>query len=128
MKKHHLIALIVVILFAAALLFWPQSHTPDSEISAPELIGTWYAGGANAEGFEWFMEYEFEIDGSYQLTTGTDYEEKGTYQIGTRYLDGSMEVEKTFDEGNKTHTMIILTTDDPDVLKLEGVDLQRVTE
>ncbi|MBI2473026.1 hypothetical protein HYV70_00515 [Candidatus Uhrbacteria bacterium] len=128
MKQHHLFVLIVGIFIVGGLFLWPKFHSEQTTVNLvvkDELIGRWHAGGTNTDGFEWFMEYEFS-NGSYRLNTGTDYKEEGTYRITQRYLDGSIEVEKTFDNNQKTYTMVIRTTDDPDVLFLEGVQLNRV--
>ena len=123
MKLHHLFILILGILFVGGFLLWPKAHF-EQPIPVDELTGSWHAGGTNKDGFEWFMDYTFE-NGSYQLTTGTDYKEEGTYRISQRYLDGSIEVEKTFDEKKKVYKMIVKTTDDPNMLFLEGVQLNR---
>lgn len=125
MKTQHWIILVLAIAIAGGLLLWPKTHTEDTAIN--ELIGQWQAGGMNADGFEWSMTYTFETDGTYTLTTGTDYAEEGAYTIATRYLDGSFEVHKLFQEGEKEYTMVLVPTENPDVLGLEGIELTRVT-
>lgn len=127
MKRHHTLVLIVGIFIVGGFFLWPKIHSepPVTIVVKDELTGRWYAGKTNADGFEWFMEYEFS-NGSYSLKTGTDYKEEGIYQITQRYLDGSIEVEKTFDDNQKTYVMVIRTTDNPDILFLEGVQLNRI--
>lgn len=124
MKKHHWIVIAFTIAIIGTLLLWPKTHAPDS--TANEFVGEWHAGGVNAEGFEWFMDYAFEADGTYELTTGTEYSEEGTYEITDRYIDGSVEIKKIFNEGQKEYTMVIVTQDDPNILMLEGTQLNRV--
>ena len=126
-RHHHILVFLVAILIIGGLFLWPKIHSEKGTVTLvveDELTGRWRAGGTNADGFEWFMEYEFS-NGSYNLKTGTDYKEEGTYRITQRYLDGSIEVEKTFDDNQKTYVMVIRTTDNPDILFLEGVQLNR---
>ena len=73
------------------------------------------------------MEYVFE-DRTYTLTTDSAYSEEGTYTITERFLDGSLSVKKTFSDGSKEYEIIVVTTDDPDVIVIEGAQLKRVTE
>ncbi|NQV89805.1 hypothetical protein HQ487_00185 [Candidatus Uhrbacteria bacterium] len=124
MKKHHWIVLTLSIAVIGTLLLWPKTHTEDIAIN--ELVGQWHAGGVNADGFEWFMEYTFKKDGTYELVTGTDYTEEGVYEITNRYLDGSIEIKKVFSEGTKDYTMVIVTQEDPDIVMLEGTQLNRI--
>lgn len=124
-KKQHILAILVGILLIVGLAIIPDWNAP--EPPANEFIGTWETGGVNAEGQEWWMKYEITNDG-YTLTTDSGYGEEGTYTIGERYLDGSAEFIKTWNDGEKNHTMVIVPTDDPDVKKIDGVALQRTTE
>jgi hypothetical protein len=123
--KHHHIGLILVAIFLTITgifsLNTPRVVEPD------ELLGTWHAGSTNSEGLEWWMEYTFE-NGGYELVTGTDYGEKGTYTISERFLDGSIIVTKVFADGAKTYDMVVLTVDDPNMIFIEGVQLDRVVE
>jgi hypothetical protein len=123
MKGHHWILFMIGVMLVGGFLFWPRSHSEPPVTD--ELTGTWHAGGTNAADLTWSMEYRFNSDQSYILTTGTDYGEEGTYVITNRYLDGSIEVEKTFRNGEKIYTMVVLTTDDPNIIYLEGVKLNR---
>lgn len=125
MKKQHIIAAIVGILLLVGIIAIPQLTMEEEPVN--EFVGTWETGGVNADGDEWWMTYEITNDG-YTLTTGTDYGEEGTYEIGERYLDGSTEFIKTYLDGTKTYTMVIVPTDDPDQKRIDGVLLQRVTE
>lgn len=126
MKTHHWIALVLTVIAVGTLLLWPR--TPGMPVVTDELTGSWRAQGTSADEFQWFMEYTFNTDGTYFLKTGTDYGEEGAYRITNRYLDGSIEVKKTYSEGKKVYAMVILTTDDPNILYLEGVKLTRIIE
>ena len=126
MKLHHWIAIILAVVLVGALILWPKTHLSQQLQPADELTGSWHGGGSSTDGFEWFMEYTFKTDGTYALKTGTDFTEAGTYRISNRYLDGSIEVEKTIGEEKFVFVMVIVTTDDPDVIYLEGVQLNRI--
>lgn len=121
MKTHHWIILALAIVLIGILALWPKLTV---EKLNDELTGSWRGGGVNAEGFEWFMLYDFD-NGKYTLETGTNYSESGTYRIKERFEDDSMIVEKTFDDGKKVYEMTIITSDDPDVIILEGVRMER---
>lgn len=121
MKTHHWIILVLAIVLIGILALWPK---PTVEKLNDELTGSWRGGGVNAEGFEWFMLYDFD-NGKYSLETGTNYSEDGVYRIKERFEDGSMIVEKTFDDGKKVYEMTIVTGDDPDIITLEGMRLER---
>ena len=125
MKTHHWIVLAIAILVVGAMLLWPKLQSRD--IYADELTGTWRAGGINADEYPWWMEYTFK-ERQYTLTTDSYYKEDGTYAITERFLDGSMSVKKTFADGSKEYEIIVVTTDDPDVIQIEGAVLMRVTE
>jgi hypothetical protein len=125
MKKQHILASIVGILIILGLIALP--NITRDEPAANEFVGTWETGGENAEGERWWMIYEITND-SYTLTTDSGYGEEGTYEIGEQYLDGSAEFVKTYLNGTKTHTMVIVPTEDPDQKKIDGVLLQRTTQ
>lgn len=123
MKTHHIIA--VTLAFVAiiiGLLMW----TNQEPVVVDELTGTWYTGGTNEVAGEWWMQYIFD-NGTYSLTTGTDYNEEGTYVINETFLDGSRLVEKTFDNGEKVYEMNVrLDPDEPDAIYVENLRLERV--
>lgn len=121
MKLHHWLILILAIMLIGTFVALPKSTT---EKNIDEITGTWRADGINEDEFEWFMLYTFD-NGQYTLTTGTGYEEKGTYRIKERFEDGSLIVEKFYDDGAKTYEMSVLTGEDPNVIFLEGVKLER---
>lgn len=125
MKVHHWILLIVSVLIVGGLLLWPKAPTTQSPTD--ELTGTWSGGGVMEDGSEWWMKYEFYPDTTYKLTTNSGYGEEGQYVISERFLDGSIEIQKTWDTpgGEKFYEFIIMTTDDSDVILLEGVTLTR---
>lgn len=125
MKAHHWILLILSILIVGALLLWPKTHT--TQVPTDELTGTWRGGGLMEDGSEWWMKYEFFPDTTYKLTTNSDYGEEGRYVISERFLDGSIEIQKTWNTagGEKSYEFVIISTDDPNVILLEGVTLTR---
>lgn len=123
MKTHHWILLVAVVAVVGGLLLWPRAQTAPRVYD--ELTGRWTAGNTTPDGYDWFMEYTFD-DGTYLLKTNTDYREQGTYQITERFLDGSIEIHKTWGDGTYEYTFIILTTEDPNLIYLEGVELRRV--
>lgn len=124
-KQHRNIAIIGIILIFVGAFFLAR---PSEPVATDELTGAWRAGGENAEGFEWYMIYTFD-NGTYDLETGTDYAEAGTYTITETFEDGSRLVEKVFAEGTKTHEMAVrLDVNDPGALYVEGVRLEKVEE
>lgn len=125
MKTHHWIVLTIAALVVGSMLMWPKLQSKD--IYADELTGTWRAEGSSEAEYLWWMEYVFE-DRTYTLTTDSYYSEEGTYTITERFLDGSMMVQKTFSDGSKKYDMTVVTTDDPDVIQIEGAILKRVSE
>ncbi len=125
MKAHHWIVLTIAAVVVGGMLLWPKLHSTD--IYADELTGTWRAEGTSADEYPWWMEYTFE-NRHYTLTTDSYYKEDGTYSITERFLDGSMTVRKTFSDGSKEYDMTVVTTDDPDVIQIEGAVLKRVSE
>ncbi len=125
MKTHHWIVLAIAVLIVGAMLLWPKLQSRD--IYADELTGTWRAEASSEAEYSWWMEYVFE-DRTYTLTTDSAYSEEGTYTITERFLDGSLSVKKTFSDGSKEYEIIVVTTDDPDVIVIEGAQLKRVTE
>jgi len=124
MKTHHWIVFIIAIFILGGFLLWPKisNHNVDT---GDVLTGTWHAGITNAEGIEWTMDYTFKTDGTYTVTTSDPYSEEGTYIITNEYLDGSIELTKTYDDGQKTYDMILTPGSEPDSLVLEGVVLTR---
>ncbi|MBT5808256.1 hypothetical protein HOI18_03200 [Candidatus Uhrbacteria bacterium] len=122
MKHHHIGGIVAAIFILIIGIF---VFSVGSVSSPDELTGSWRAGGTNAAGLDWYMEYEFGA-GRYELETGTDYEEKGSYSINERYEDGSIIVHKVFYDGEKTYDMMVLTVDDPNIIFIEGVQLNRV--
>ncbi|MFA4845413.1 MAG: hypothetical protein WC654_02555 [Patescibacteria group bacterium] len=125
MKTHHWVTLVVAVLIVGSFLLWPKFQSKD--VYADELTGTWRAEGISENEYAWWMEYVFE-DRHYTLTTDSYYKENGTYMITERFLDGSMFVKKTFSDGSKEYEMTVVTTDDPDVITIEGAQLKRVNE
>ena len=79
------------------------------------------------DGGSWWMNYAFHPDNTYALTTDVGYGEEGVYVISERFLDGSIEIQKTWDTagGEKSYEFVIMTTDDPNIIVLEGVTLTR---
>lgn len=125
MKTHHWIVLVIAALAVGGMLLWPKLQS--NGIHVDELTGTWRAEASSDAEYAWWMEYVFE-DSAYTLTTDSYYKEKGTYTITERFLDGSMSVKKTFADGSKEYEIIVVTTDDPDVIQIEGAVLKRVDE
>jgi hypothetical protein len=122
MKHHHWILIILAIIIAGALVFLPSISLNEA---ANEFVGTWHGGGTNTDGEDWWMEYEIK-DATYSVTSSGGYEEYGSYTVGERFLDGSVEIHKIYKEGEKKHTMIFLTSEDIDTIYLEGVELSRI--
>lgn len=122
MKTHHHILLIVAFLLVGGFLLWPNIQTQGP---IDELTGTWRGEASAQAEYQWWMEYEFHPDGTYRLTTDSDYAEGGTYTISERFLDGSILVKKTYADGTKEYDMAVMTTDDPDMISIEGAKLYR---
>ncbi|MBI5793475.1 hypothetical protein HZA87_00080 [Candidatus Uhrbacteria bacterium] len=123
MKLHHWIVLLIALVVVGGLVLWPKFQSKD--VYTDELTGTWRAEGTSENDYQWWMEYTFE-DHDYTLATDSYYKEKGTYLITERFLDGSMTVKKTFSDGSKEYEIVVVTTDDPDVIQLDGAILNRV--
>ncbi|MCR4314423.1 MAG: hypothetical protein NUV84_04220 [Candidatus Uhrbacteria bacterium] len=121
MKVHHLILLMVAVVLIGGIFLWPRTNTQGP---VDELTGTWRAQASAQAEYQWWMEYEFG-NGQYTLTTDSSYAEEGTYQITERFLDGSILVKKIYAGGSKEYDMVVMTTDDPHVLSLEGTKLLR---
>lgn len=125
MKLHHWIVLVIAILLVGGFILWPLFQSKD--VYVDELTGTWRAEGVSENDYAWWMEYVFE-DRHFTLTTDSYYKEEGTYTISERFLDGSMLVKKTYSDGKKVYEMTVITTDDPDVIVIDGAQLKRVNE
>jgi len=123
MKTHHWAILGLTIILLIGLMLWPNISSHD--VQADELTGTWIASIINQEGQEWFMNYTFKTDGSYTVETSDPYHEEGTYVIVNRFLDGSVELTKTYEDGQKTYTMILTPGSEPNSFVLEGVLLKK---
>lgn len=122
MKTHHYLLVVVGVLLVGGFFLWPRVNNQDP---VDELIGTWRADASAQSEYQWWMEYEFEADGSYTLTTDSTYSEEGTYEITERFLDGSILVKKVYKDGTKEYTMSVMTTDDPHVIQIAGATLIR---
>ncbi|MBI4435714.1 hypothetical protein HY630_03515 [Candidatus Uhrbacteria bacterium] len=121
MKAHHWILLIVAVVIVGGFFLWPRTNT---QAPTDELTGTWRGvAGPEAE-YQWWMVYTFE-NGTYTLTTDSSYQEEGTYEITERFLDGSIIVKKLYANGTKEYDMTVLTTDDPNLITIEGAQLRR---
>ncbi len=118
MKNKALVLLAVLIVAAVGLFLF----LPTQQLDADELAGNWRGGGAGEAG-EWWVEYTFD-NGSYEMTTGTDYEEVGTYQILERFEDGSMIVRKIFGEPSKIYDTTIVVIEDGSEIFIEGMALK----
>jgi hypothetical protein len=120
MKAHHwaiaLLAIVIIILLA----FLPEALQNNHD----ELTGSWRGGGVSAEGYEWYMIYDFD-NGKYTLETDSGYSENGTYKITKRFDDGSITVEKTFYNGEKIFEMSIILDENQNSMTLEGVRMER---
>ncbi|MBI4437615.1 hypothetical protein HY631_01550 [Candidatus Uhrbacteria bacterium] len=125
MKLHHWLTLILAVLLVGGFLLWPRFQNND--VSVDELTGTWRAEGVNEDEYPWWMEYEFQ-DTRYTLTTDSSYKEEGTYAITERFLDGSLLVKKIYKDGSKEYNMTVVTTDDPNMITIDGAVLNRVSE
>ncbi|TAL51212.1 hypothetical protein EPN81_00585 [Patescibacteria group bacterium] len=122
MKTHHLILLVLAVLIVGGFFLWPKANV---QIPTDELTGTWRGQASPEAEYQWWMVYVFE-DGRYTLTTDSAYAEEGTYEITERFLDGSIIVKKVYADGTKEYDMNILTTtDDPNVISIEGAKLYR---
>lgn len=121
MKVHHHILLILVVVLVGGWFLWPQTTIQEPD---DELTGTWRAVASAESEYQWWMEYEFE-NGQYTLTTDSYYTEEGTYAITERFLDGSILIKKIYANGEKEYDMAIMTTDDPNVISIEGTNLFR---
>ncbi len=122
MKTHHLILLVLAIVLIGGFFLWPQIQTGPI---VDELSGTWRAESSPEGEYPWWMVYEFEGN-DYTLTTGSDYQEQGTYEITERVLDGSILVKKVYADGTKEYVMTVLTSqEDLNVISIEGVQLYR---
>ncbi len=119
MKHKYLIAAAVLVVAAVGFFaFAPQQSQAD------ELTGSWRGGGTTPEGTEWWVQYDFEGN-SYEMTTGTDYGEVGTYKILERFEDKSMIVRKIFDNQEKVYDVTMVLVEDGSQLFIEGMELKR---
>ncbi|MBI4256988.1 hypothetical protein HY733_03875 [Candidatus Uhrbacteria bacterium] len=122
MKAHHIVLLVLAVVIVGGFFLWPQTNI---QIPVDELTGTWRGEASPEAEYQWWMIYEFE-NGHYTLTTDSSYQEEGTYEITERFLDGSILVKKVYADGAKEYEMNVLTTtDDPDVISIEGTKLYR---
>lgn len=124
MKAHHLIPILIAVVLVGGFFLWPRVNNQDS---VDELTGTWRADASAQSEYQWWMEYEFQSDGHYILTTDSTYSEEGTYEITERFLDGSILVKKVYKDGKKEYTMTVMTSDDPNVIEIAGATLTRST-
>lgn len=122
MKAHHLIPILIAVVLVGGFFLWPHVNNQDS---VDELTGTWRGEASTEAEYQWWMEYEFETDGSYTLTTDSSYSEEGSYEITERFLDGSILVKKVYKDGTKEYTMTVMTSDDPHVIEIAGATLIR---
>lgn len=121
MKAHHLVLLIVAVVLVGGFFLWPETNTQGP---VDELTGTWRGQASAQAEYQWWMEYQF-ANGQYTLTTDSSYTEAGTYEITKRFLDGSILVKKVYADGSKEYEMAVMTTDDPNVITIEGTRLER---
>jgi len=122
MKTHHLILLIVAVLIAGSIFLWPRWS---DKAPSNELVGIWRGQASPEAEYQWWMEYEFKDNGQYTLTTDSSYAEEGTYEITQRFLDGSLLVQKQYNQ-EKDYVMTVMTLpDDPDTIQISGATLIR---
>ncbi len=134
MKTQNIIvlSLAVVIAIIGSLIWASPSHAPNNVVVEPAyeeqsmaLVGAWRGGGNYEDGSEWYMLYTFNEDGSYELETDSTYGESGTFRIAKLYNDGSVDVAKTYKEGEKNHEMHVALIDE-NTINVEGATLSRI--
>ena len=134
MKLHHTFGYIIfIVLILVGIFVWvrPEAQIEpigDTEIDsvAETLQGIWLGEGVYEDGSDWYMRYEFS-ELSYTLETDSTYSEEGTYRISNVYGDGSIEVEKTYKEGERVHAMVIVFEDEF-TFNLEGITMRHIVE
>ncbi len=134
MKTQHIImlSLAVVIAVIGTLVWANPSQAPDSvniepvyEEQTQALLGTWRGEGHYDDNSLWYMIYNFNEDSTFTLETDSTYAESGTYKVVKTYEDGSIDVSKTYKEGERTNEMHIALTDENTIV-IEGAQLSRI--
>ncbi len=117
MKKTFLPGIIAALIVIFALVAFLAPNT-----IVDEITGTWYTGGQLEDGREWFVEYDFK-EGQYTMKTDSDMKDKGTYALTEFYEDGSIIVQKTSLDHNKTYDIAVNRLDE-ETLLMDGMEMK----
>jgi hypothetical protein len=134
MKTHYtiIISLAVVLIIIGTLVWANPTQAPDGltiepayEEQTSTLLGSWRGEGQYDDESVWYMLYTFSDDNTFTLETDSTYEEDGTFRIVKEYNDGSVDVSKTYMDGERTHEMHVAFVDE-NTINIEGAQLLRI--
>lgn len=126
-KTHHLVAVGIAVVVIALLVIIPTNTSQDAVTSSDGLNGTWYTQWVGDDGETVWMQYEIQAP-NYTVTASHEYLEEGTYTLVKQAIDGSMVIEKTWDNllGTQTYELTIVPNEEFTTISFEGVTLTKI--
>ncbi len=126
-KTHHLVAVGIAVVVIALLVIIPTNTSQDAVTSLDPLNGSWYTQWTGDDGETVWMQYEIEAP-NYTVTASHGYLEEGTYTLVKQAVDGSMVIEKTWDNllGTQTYELTIVPNEAFTTISFDGVTLTKI--